>query len=69
MIYALDTNIIIHLSSHNLTIIANRDAALERGSQLIIPPYVNFEIPTSLIWNRIWLLLKEEGFFPLQRIF
>jgi len=44
MIYALDTNAIIHLLGHNPTVRSQRDAALERGAQFIIPPYVNFEL-------------------------
>jgi len=44
MIYALDTNTIIHLLSHNSEVINQRNAALELGAQFIIPPYVNFEL-------------------------
>jgi len=44
MIYALDTNTIIHLLSHKSKVINQRNAALELGAQFIIPPYVNFEL-------------------------
>ena len=44
MTYALDTNTIIHIMSHNKTILTRRDAVLELGARLIIPPYVNFEL-------------------------
>jgi len=44
MTYALDTNTIIHLLSQKQEVISQRNAALERGAQFIIPPYVNFEL-------------------------
>ena len=44
MAYALDTNTIIHLLQQTPTVITRRDAAVAKGMQLIIPPYVNFEI-------------------------
>jgi tRNA(fMet)-specific endonuclease VapC len=44
MVYALDTNTIIHLLHLTPAVIKRRDAAIEQGMQLVIPPYVNFEI-------------------------
>jgi tRNA(fMet)-specific endonuclease VapC len=44
MTYALDTNIIIHLLHNNSAVIAKRNEALEQGIQIVIPPYVNFEM-------------------------
>ena len=44
MTYALDTNTIIHLLKHTPSVLARRDSALANGAQLIIPPYVNYEL-------------------------
>ena len=44
MTYALDTNIIIHLLHHTPAVLNRRDKEIGRGAQLVIPPYVNFEI-------------------------
>jgi len=44
MVYALDTNIIIHLLRQAPAVMAHRDATIDKGGTLIIPPYVNFEI-------------------------
>jgi tRNA(fMet)-specific endonuclease VapC len=44
MWYALDTNIIIHLLHGTKSVREERDNAIKQGIQLIIPPFVNYEI-------------------------
>jgi len=48
MTYALDTNIIIHLLRNTPETIFHLDNALELGCQIVIPPYVDFEIRRGL---------------------
>jgi len=45
MIYALDTNIIIHLIEHRTpSVRISRTNAIKRGARFAIPPIVNYEV-------------------------
>jgi len=46
--YALDSNIIIHLLRDTPAVVSNFDKALAHDTQIIIPPYVDFEIRREL---------------------
>ncbi|MCL1819524.1 MAG: DUF4411 family protein [Oscillospiraceae bacterium] len=48
MIYALDTNIIIHLLRDTSSVVFQYDKAMAQGTSIIIPPYVDFEIRRGL---------------------
>ena len=51
MIYALDTNIIIHLINHDKAVLAKRDEVIESGSRFIIPPVVDYEMRRGFIYK------------------
>lgn len=51
MIYALDTNIIIHILYGTPEVRQARDRALEQGAQLVIPPFVNYEIRRGFLYQ------------------
>jgi predicted nucleic acid-binding protein len=51
LVYALDTNIIIHLLRQNPTTLINRNKAWESGAILIIPPIVHFEIMRGFLYT------------------
>jgi len=51
MIYALDTNIVGHLIQRSPIVRAQRDAVLDHGSELIIPPFVNYEIRRGFFYQ------------------
>jgi len=48
MVYALDTNIIIHLLRNTPTVVSQYDKMLIQGTPIIIPPYADFEIRRGL---------------------
>ena len=48
MIYALDTNIIIHLLQNTPVAVTKYDENLSSGIQIVIPPYVDYEICRGL---------------------
>jgi predicted nucleic acid-binding protein len=48
MIYALDSNTIIHLLNYNPTVIAKKEEAVAAGARFIIPPVVDYEIKRGL---------------------
>ena len=48
MIYALDTNIIIHLLQNTPVAVTKYDENLSLGIQIVIPPYVDYEICRGL---------------------
>ena len=48
MIYALDTNTVIHLLRDTLAVVTQYDESLTQGMPIIIPPYVDFEIRRGL---------------------
>jgi len=50
MMYALDTNIIIHMLNHTPIVLRRRDEAVGRGVKVVIPPYVNFEIRRGFLY-------------------
>jgi len=49
MVYAFDTNIVIHLMLGTQSVHDNRVDAMERGEQFAIPPFVNYEILRGLM--------------------
>jgi len=51
LIYALDTNIIIHILYGTPEVRQARDRALEQGAQLVIPPFVNYEIRRGFLYQ------------------
>jgi len=51
MTYALDTNIIIHLLRGTPTVRSKRDEAIAKGADIIIPPFVNYEIQRGFLCN------------------
>jgi len=48
MVYALDTNIIIHINLQTKTVLANRNKAVRQGAQIVVPPFVHYEISRHL---------------------
>ncbi len=48
MIYALDSNTIIHLLNYNPVVIAKKEEAVAAGARFIIPPVVDYEIKRGL---------------------
>ena len=44
MVYALDTNIVIHYLKNTSNVLNNINAAVARGDNLVIPRIVNYEI-------------------------
>ena len=51
MIYALDTNIIIHLILQTPNVVAQYRHAVEKNTKIVIPPYVDFEIRKGLAYK------------------
>jgi len=51
MTYALDSNIIIHLLHFDPKVLAQRNAVIGRNEQIVIPPYVNFEIQRGFCYG------------------
>jgi len=51
MMYALDTNIVIHLLRDTATVVSQYEKMLMRGTPIIIPPYVDFEIRRGLRYS------------------
>jgi len=51
MVYALDTNIIIHLLYGNQTVRTQRDKAWGSGGKVVIPPIVHFEILRGFLYT------------------
>ena len=51
MIYALDTNTIIHLLNCDQQVTAKRDEAVSAGARFIIPPVVDYEIQRGLLYK------------------
>jgi len=48
MVYALDTNIIIHLLKDTPSVVSQYDEKIAKNIPIIIPPYVDFEIRRGL---------------------
>ena len=65
MIYALDTNIIIHLLNRDKPVTAKKDEAISVGARFIIPPVVDYEIQRGLLYKpspkkeRIYLAFRN----------
>jgi predicted nucleic acid-binding protein len=51
MVYALDTNILIHMLRPSPTVRAKRDAAIGRGDMLIIPPFAHYEMRRGFLYR------------------
>ena len=51
MVYALDTNIVIHLLYGNQIVRAQRDKAWDNGVRIVIPPIVHFEILRGFLYT------------------
>ena len=51
MIYALDTNTIIHLLNYDKLVTAKKDEAVSAGARFIIPPVVDYEIQRGLLYK------------------
>ena len=51
MTYAFDANMIIHLLRGTPTVRAKRDEALGQGADIIIPPFVNYEMLRGFLCN------------------
>ena len=52
MVYALDTNILIHLVRSSPAICAKRNAVVENGDSLIIPPFANYEMRRGFLYRQ-----------------
>ncbi|MCL1877802.1 MAG: hypothetical protein FWF80_03000 [Defluviitaleaceae bacterium] len=51
MVYALDTNIIIHLLYGNQTVRTSRNEAWGNGAKIVVPPIVHFEILRGFMYT------------------
>jgi predicted nucleic acid-binding protein len=51
MIYALDTNILIDMLRSSPAIRAERNAAVDRGDMMIIPPFVHYEMRRGFLYK------------------
>lgn len=51
MLYALDTNIIIHILHGTEAVRTARDNAIKQDARLIIPPFVNYEILRGFLYQ------------------
>jgi len=51
VIYAIDTNVIIHLLHGTVAVRDRRDEAVRQGNGLIIPPYVHFEMRRGFLYK------------------
>ena len=51
MIYALDSNTIIHLLNRNEFVCAKKDDAVAAGKRFIIPPVVDYEIRRGFFYK------------------
>ena len=51
MVYALDTNIVIHLLYGNRHVRQQRDKAWLSGADIVIPPIVHFEIMRGFLYT------------------
>ena len=58
MKYALDTNIIIHLILQNPNVVAGYIHAVEKNTEIVIPPYVDFEIRKGLEYKKAAAKMK-----------
>jgi len=65
MAYALDTNIIIHLLRGTPSVISIFDKQISQGAQMIIPPYVDYEIRRGLRY--VSATAKEHAYGHLCR--
>jgi len=62
MVYALDTNIIIHYLHNTINVIQNFNDAVMRGDDLIIPKIVDYEIKRGF---RIFSAPKKEAAYKI----
>ena len=67
MVYALDTNIIIHLLNGTAAVRDKRDKAIEQNACLIIPPVVNYEMRRGFLYKPA--PAKEELYRVFRSIF
>jgi len=51
MVYALDTNIVIHLLYGNPVVRTQRDKVWDDGARMVIPPIVHFEIMRGFLYT------------------
>ncbi|MCL2357662.1 MAG: PIN domain-containing protein [Defluviitaleaceae bacterium] len=65
MMYALDTNIIIRLLQGNEIVRARRDHAWGRGSKIVVPPIVHFEIMRGFLYTPA--PVKEASYAVLRK--
>ncbi|GHU79528.1 ribonuclease VapC [Clostridia bacterium] len=63
MIYALDTNIIIHLLQGTPAVKQRRDRAVEQGAVLVIPPIVHYEMRRGFMYQSV---LTKEAVYRLM---
>ena len=65
MIYALDTNMIIHLLNHDGAVVSKRNEAVLAGARFIIPPIVDYEIKRGLLYKPA--PKKEKMYFVFRK--
>ena len=51
MIYALDTNTIIHLLNNDQKAVKKRNEAVQAGIRFVVPPFVDYEVQRGLLYN------------------
>ena len=64
MIYALDTNIIIHILTGNSSVRMRRDEVINNGDTIVIPPFVHFEIRRGFLYKSA---PKKEAAYKILR--
>jgi len=65
MIYALDTNIIIHLLRQDKQVLAARNLAENSGVSFVIPPMVDYEIQRGFFYKP--LPKKEKAYMEVKK--